>query len=47
VLNRGNYRRDLFAMGASDSISSLLHRFRAAGATSQTEFKAIVSGFRA
>lgn len=34
-------------MGASDSISSLLHRFRATGATERAEFKAILSGFRA
>jgi len=33
-------------MGASDSISSLLHRFRATGATERAEFKAILSGFR-
>jgi len=32
--------------GASDSISSLLHRFCATGATERAEFKAIVSGFR-
>ena len=34
-------------LGASDSISSLLHRFRATDATERAEFKAIFSGFRA
>lgn len=33
-------------MGASDNLSSLLHRFRASGATERAEYKAILSGFR-
>lgn len=33
-------------MGASDSLSSLLHRFRASGGTEQEPFKSILSGFR-
>jgi hypothetical protein len=34
-------------MGNSDSISSLLHRFRATGATERAQYKEILSGFRA
>jgi len=33
-------------MGATDSVASLPHRFRAGGATEQPAFKAILSGFR-
>lgn len=34
-------------MGATDSVGSLLHRFRASGATGDPAFKAILSGFLA
>jgi putative transposase len=33
-------------MGATDSVASLLHRFRRSGATEQPTFKAALSGFR-